>query len=244
MPIIKSDSAPASLRPFNMADVEAYARQMLQRATEKAEKLLAAAQAEADAMRKEAQSEGKALGLAEGKREGLAQGKAEGIATGKKQAYDEEIAKLQEQWAALSTLVQTVDAAHQASVGRAEEEILPLALAIAEKVTRRAGRFDASVCEANLREAVRLATTKHELRIFVHSSQLYHAHEAVERLKEQWPTMKHVMLTADDTLAPGGCRVLTGGGEIDADLDRQLERIAADLVPEPTEPASDKNLAA
>ena len=240
MPIIKSESAPASLRPFSMTDVEAYARKMLLKANDQAEKLLTAAQVEADAMRAKAKSEG----LAEGKREGLAQGKTEGLAAGAKQAHEEERARLTEQWAALSMLVQSIDAAHQANVGRAEAEILPLALAIAQKIIRRAGRLDESVIDAQLREAVRLATSKHELRIFVHSTQLDLAHNLAEHLKEQWPTMKHVLISADDALAPGGCRVLTAGGEIDADLDHQLERIAADLVPEPVSTASDKNLAA
>lgn len=240
MPIIKSESAPASLRPFSMTDVEAFARKILQRANDQAEKLLAAAQAEADSMRAAARAEG----LAEGKREGLAQGKADGLTTGKKQAYDEEKTKLTEQWAALSAVVAAVDAAHQATARRGEDEILPLALAIARKVTRRQGRIDSSVAEANLQEAVRLATSKHELRIFVNPSQLDLAHDVADRLKDQWPAMKHLTITGDDTLAPGGCRVLTTGGEIDADLDRQIDRIAADLVPEVDVEQSDKNLAA
>ena len=39
----------------------------------------------------------------------------------------------------------------------------------------------------------------------------------------------------DAALAPGGCRVHTRGGKIDASLDAQLDRITADLMPAPEE---------
>jgi flagellar biosynthesis/type III secretory pathway protein FliH len=40
-----------------------------------------------------------------------------------------------------------------------------------------------------------------------------------------------VQVIEDASIAPGGCRVFTTQGEIDADLDRQIDRIAADLLP-------------
>jgi len=40
-----------------------------------------------------------------------------------------------------------------------------------------------------------------------------------------------VAIVDDDSLAPGGCRIATAGGLIDADLDEQINRIAADLLP-------------
>ena len=42
---------------------------------------------------------------------------------------------------------------------------------------------------------------------------------------------KHVELTDDATLAPGGCRIYTRGGRVDAALDEQLDRVIADLLP-------------
>jgi len=45
------------------------------------------------------------------------------------------------------------------------------------------------------------------------------------------------ILIADGTLTPGGCRIFSGGGQIDGDLDLQLTRIAQELIPQP-EPTS------
>jgi flagellar biosynthesis/type III secretory pathway protein FliH len=47
-----------------------------------------------------------------------------------------------------------------------------------------------------------------------------------------WPALKHVELMDDPSLSPGGCRILTGGGVIDAELNAQVDRIAAELLPE------------
>jgi len=36
-------------------------------------------------------------------------------------------------------------------------------------------------------------------------------------------------------LAPGGCRIYTAQGEVDGDLDGQINRVVADLIPASTE---------
>ena len=44
-------------------------------------------------------------------------------------------------------------------------------------------------------------------------------------------TMVDVAVIDDASLSPGGCRIFTTRGRIDADLDGQLDRIVADLMP-------------
>ena len=62
--------------------------------------------------------------------------------------------------------------------------------------------------------------------------------EALPKLQLRWPELKHIELVEDETLSPGGCRIFTRHGQIDADLDGQLQRIAAELVPAPPEAAA------
>jgi flagellar biosynthesis/type III secretory pathway protein FliH len=50
-------------------------------------------------------------------------------------------------------------------------------------------------------------------------------------LRLEWPSLRHVELVEDATLSPGGCRVFTRGGRIDADLDEQLDRVIDELLP-------------
>jgi flagellar biosynthesis/type III secretory pathway protein FliH len=57
--------------------------------------------------------------------------------------------------------------------------------------------------------------------------------ELLPRLKVHWPNVTHVQLVEDASIAPGGCRLFTAQGEIDAELARQIDRIAMDLLPRP-----------
>jgi len=44
-------------------------------------------------------------------------------------------------------------------------------------------------------------------------------------LKMGWSNLGEVEIISDASITPGGCRVLAGHGEIDADLQSQLDRI-------------------
>ena len=230
MPLIKSSHTPAAATPFSMGDIEAHARSILLRATQQAEQLLAAAQAEAEAMRKQAKIDGRAEGLAEGKREGVAQGKAEGEKAGRQAAFDAEQATLAEAAATLVAITHAFDAECDRVIAEAEAEVLPLALAIGRKVTKRLGEVDPRVVQANLDDCLRLVSGTHDVRIAVNPAQLALVEQQLPRVQQQWPTLKHVMIVPDDAIAPGGCRVNTAGGEIDADLNRQLDRLIEELV--------------
>lgn len=209
-----------------MTDIEAHARSMLLRANQQAEQLLAAAQAEADAIREQARAEG----LAIGKREGVAQGKTEGAAAGKKEAFEAEKARLTEAFSQLVAMQEAFDAERHRVIAQAEAEVMPLAIAIARKLTRRMGEVDPMVVENNLREAIRLMNGPHDLQVAIHPDQQVLVSEILPRLGKQWPQIKRVQILTDAAVAKGGCRVSTAGGEIDADLNNQLDRLIEELV--------------
>ncbi|MGC4034164.1 MAG: FliH/SctL family protein [Tepidisphaeraceae bacterium] len=192
--------------------------------------MLAAAQAETDAIRKAAHDQAYAEGLAAGKRDGLVQGKTEGLAAGKKAAYDEHTANFTQAVATLTEIATGIEAERDRVIAAAESEVLPLALAIGRKVTKRLGEVDPGVVQANLNEAVRLISGAHEIRVTVNPDQLAVVEDLLPQLKQQWPTLKHVTFAGDAAVIPGGCRVQTAGGEIDAELDHQLDRLIEELI--------------
>lgn len=226
MPLIKSAAIPASISTFSMSDIEAHARSMLMKANKQAEQLLIAAQTEAESIKEQARAEG----LAIGKREGVEQGKIEGAATGKQAAFDAEKAKLDETFVTLTAMKEAFDVERHRIIEKAEAEIMPLALAIARKVTKRLGEIDSSVIEANLRDAIRLMNGPHDLRVAIHPQQHTLVGELLPRIGQQWPQIKRVTIVTDETIAPGGCRVSTAGGEVDADLNSQLDRLINELI--------------
>ena len=46
------------------------------------------------------------------------------------------------------------------------------------------------------------------------------------------PSYQPIVVVEDASLSPGGCRIFTNSGQIDGDLDGQIDRVAADLLPE------------
>ena len=227
MPVIKSENAPPTLSPFSMRDIENQAHAIIVRAKQQAARILVEAQRIAEEMKQKAAEQGTVEGRAVGLQEGTAQGRE----VGTQQALQEHRDALTKLITTLTTLASDIDASRRHIESQASADVVRLAVAIARKVTHRAG-LDTDVMTANVSEAMRLAVRASDVRIAIHPSQRAALDEALPRLRMGWPALKHVELMDDPSLSPGGCRILTGGGVIDAELNAQVDRIAAELLPE------------
>lgn len=228
MGLIKSEHAPSQLKPFSMKDIEEGARKMLLRARRQAEELLTAAQAEAEELKKAAHAEG----LIEGRNEGRMRGLEEGRASGHEQALDEGRAQLTELLNTLAAMLAELDQSRRDLEAAGLSEVVGLALAVAQRVTKRQGCIDPEVLAANLAEAMKLVVHASDVRLAVHPAQRQILEQTLPRLRMQWPNLTHVELDEDETLALGGCRITTRHGQVNADLDAQLDRIIAELMPD------------
>jgi flagellar assembly protein FliH len=227
MGLIKSAEAPVGLPAFSMNDIEAAARGILRRAREEAAEILAAAKTQADALRQSAH----ANGLAQGHAQGLEQGRAEGAKSGHAQA-------LAEHGPAMTQLIKTLTQAAARIEDQRDDlqtsalrEVIDLACAIARRITKRQGVIDPAVMLANLTEAMSLAIHAADVRIALHPSQMQTLRRELPNLRLSWPQLKHVELSEDASIAAGGVRIFTTGGQVDATLDTQLDRIIAQLSP-------------
>jgi flagellar assembly protein FliH len=230
MGLIKAQHVPPALAPFSMRDIEQQAQEILLRARQKAEQMLAHAQLEAQKLR----ADEKALGSAEGREEGLRTGYEEGLASGTAQALDEHRASFTQLITALNDATQQVEQSRRQLEEDAMSEVVRLAIAIADRVTKRRASFDGQVLTDNVIAAVKLVVHAADLRIAVNPSQRQTLHEILPQLAMQWPSLQHVELIEDADVAVGGCRLHARHGIVDADLNEQLNRIAAELVPAPS----------
>jgi flagellar assembly protein FliH len=226
MGLIKSDNAPQTLSPFSMRDIESQAHAIIVRAKQQAARILAEAHRIGEQMKQKANDQG----AIEGRALGLQEGTAQGQQAGKEQALAEHREALTTLISALTAAVTEIDGSRRQLESQASADVVRLAVSIARKVTHRAA-LDPDVMTANVSEAMRLAIRASDVRIAVHSSQRQTLQDALPRLRMNWPALKHVDLVEDDTLAAGGCRIFTAGGVVDADLDGQIDRIAAELLP-------------
>jgi|SRR5687767_708493 len=229
MGLIKSEKAPAALTPFSMKDIENQARAILARAREQAEALLEAAQAEGETFKKAAREQG----YVEGKKDGLAKGLEEGRMAGAQQALGDHRAQLTQVVKTLTQTAAELDASRRALEASGLTDVVKLSIAVARRVTKRQGLIDPGVLTENLAEAMKLVVRAADVRVALHPTQKQVLTDALPRLQMKWPALQHVELVEDPLLAPGGCRIYSNGGEVDADLDAQLDRVVADLLPAP-----------
>jgi flagellar assembly protein FliH len=231
MPVIKSANSP-TLIPFSMADIERAAKGVLVRAQQQADQILTEAQSTATQLKQQAHAQG----LIEGRKQGTAEGLAQGREAGHQQALTESRAQLQQALTALTTAATTIDQSRNDLEATALAEVTQLALAIARRVTKRQACIDPDILTSNLTEAMNLVVKSADVRVAIHPSQRTTLDAALPKLALQYPSLTHVQIIEDPTISPGGCRVFTEHGQINADLDAQLDRIASELLPESPTP--------
>lgn len=228
MGLVKASAAPAGLATFSMRDVEEQARALLVRARQAAEKLIAEAQREAAGLKQAAHAQG----LAEGRREGLTRGVEEGRAAGQQQALEEHRAQLAAAVGALNEATTDLEAARTELEAAALEEVVGLAIAVARRVTKRQALVEPEVLTENLREAMKLVVHAGDVKVAINPAQRQTLDAALPVLRLEFSRLGHVELVDDSSVHPGGCRIYAGGGQVDATLDQQLDRVVADLLPQ------------
>jgi len=225
MGMVKSSEAlPQPVVRFSLRDIESEARAALDRAAEQSESMLADARARAGEIETEARAHAVCDGHAEGLEQGLNEGRRHAI-----EQYAGEISTL------LHTLTRSIEevcAARERLQSEALREVVELAIGIARRVTKRQAQIDPDVLVANLKDALALTGRTSELRVAVHPSQRRVLAEALPLLRAEWPTLMESSIIEDPSLSVGGCRVFTQHGRIDADIDAQLDRVIADLLPD------------
>ena len=201
---------------FNFGDVTAKAEQYLTQVRREAAKIIADAQNDAEQVRLQAKRDGRADALAAA--EESMQRKVE--------------QQLQFLVPAIQEAVVEVNREKVAWLKRWETDALKVAIAIAQKVIRRELEHDPQITLELVREALQLAsglgTLKVRLNPADHRALAGQLGGIVSEMRKLTPTE----VLADDSISPGGCRVDTDYGEVDQQIETQLERIRTELMPE------------
>ena len=111
-----------------------------------------------------------------------------------------------------------------------EARLLPLAIAIAERLVRRELRCSTDIPLAWMREALELVSGNGPLRLHVNPDDCRERRDSIEHLLRQQGLTEIVELISDGEVPAGGCRVETPFGNIDQCLETQLKRLEEELV--------------
>jgi flagellar biosynthesis/type III secretory pathway protein FliH len=211
---------------LDLRDLAAQAREIILDSRKEAAAILAGAKTQAAKIKVEAAQAGQA--------EGFARGTAQGTAQGAAQAHADAEAQLQAQTAELVDLAKAIvaqlAAAKDQALAHMRQDMLNLSLQLASKIVGQIAVSDIGAARANLEKVLQLCSGGGEIVLKVNPGQLRrlqaHCGELTEALAVQGP----VRLLADESVGPGGVKLISGSGEIDATIETQLANLANGLV--------------
>jgi flagellar assembly protein FliH len=158
----------------------------------------------------------KAAALMEaGHREGTVQGRAEALAHAEK--------GLQELAASVKSATERLQALETACRARADEMVVTLALAVAERVLHAEIARDPAAMLPVVRNALALLPSPGDVVIRIHPDAvaLLQAHR--DALQDAFPDAKNLRIVGDPVVSAGGCMVDTPHSLVDATFPTQLD---------------------
>jgi flagellar biosynthesis/type III secretory pathway protein FliH len=211
---------------LNLRDLAAQARDIILDSRKEAAAILTAAKAQA----LEIKSEAAEAGHAEGYARGLAQGTAKGAA----QAQADAQAHIHAQTAGLvdltNAIVAQLAAAKDQALAHMRHDMLNLSLQLASKIVGQVAVSDIGAARANLEKVLQLCSGSGEIVLKVNPGQLRRLQEHCDDLTEALAVQGAVRLLGDESVGPGGVKLISGSGEIDATIETQLANLAKGLV--------------
>ncbi len=230
MPVMKAQQAAKSRESaivLDLSDLEREAGLIVSRARAQAAAIVAEARADAAREALRVREEARVAGQAEGRKNGLVEGRQQG--------HDEALAatqkvlmELQSRWGQMLELLRQHMPVH---VADARTDLIKLALAIAEKVTRQEGLRNRAIAPSLVEETLRMIGTARLVSIHAGAVEMDLLQQYLPDLKRKFGSIESMELVIDESVGPGGCE-LRGAGIIDARLETQLRWIAEEILGE------------
>lgn len=226
--IIKADGTAAASRGavMGLAGLAAEAQTLVLEARQEAARIVAEARAEADAACESAAEKAYAEGFARGRCDGHADGRQQGL----EQAKEAFAARAEGLVELAGRIVRELADARAELLRCGRSELLDFALTVARKVVGEVAAHDPAAASENLRKALELSDSAREVCVKVHPSQLEALCECLPALSESLGRGGAVRLVGDAGVSPGGAKLFSASGEIDATIETQMANIAEALL--------------
>ena len=207
-------SSTTGLAGFNLDDLADVGRRQLDGSRAAAEKIIAAAQVQASEVLAKARQEGYNAGLASASADNEATIKAASEARAK------------EQLALIRTAVENLYRAHEEWMDEYAQSLTSMALSAAERIVRAQLESDKTILIRWAEEAIKSTRASSKLTVAVHPEMLAELGTLLDDLvaSPEYPTNTHVV--PDETLEMTDVVVRQDGGEIQAGLRTQLDRLS------------------
>ncbi len=202
---------------FNIEDVQGRARDYLQQIQQQADAILADANQQAEQIR------------AEAKQQGLADAQQEVGQRVERSAQKLSDERCRTAVAACEAAVSRLAADTSAWLATWRNQTVELAANIAEKLVRREMRDDNEMLRVWMEEALVSWRDARDVRVLVHPDDFSVAGRFLQQLSKSVPQAVGVEVLPDPEVQLGGCVVRSSHGQIDQQLETQLQRLVEQL---------------
>ena len=142
-------------------------------------------------------------------------------------------AAIEDQWRqllpALHAAIEEVQRLKSCWLQQWERNAVQLAVAIAERIIRRELQQQPEISTAWIREALELAAGSHRVKLQLNPADFQTLTERMGDIAAEFENLAPTDIVAHDEVRPGGCRVVTEYGQIEQQLETQLDRIREEL---------------
>jgi flagellar assembly protein FliH len=194
---------------FSFADIRGQADDYLNLVRSEAAKIVQAAHAEAEQIRRRAEAHGRKAAEAAVER-----------------VLDEKVAsRMQTLLPALDQLISQLNDARGELLNHWQCSAVHVSAAIAQRIIRRELAHDPQIPLELVAEALRLAVDSTDITLHMNPTDYENLGAQVERLAQSLSQLAPSDIVPDPEISPGGCRVQTRFGQIDLQVESQLRRI-------------------
>lgn len=211
---IHAGSSVAQQSAYNFEDISQKASGYVDSVRQQATQIIARAQQEAAVIRAEAEKNGKQAAVAEAKRA----------------AQQETQAKWQSLQPALQQAITEVSQLRSQWLRDWQQQLVHLAVAIAERLVRSELVRRPEISEQWIREALEMAAGSHAVSLHLNPQDLNALGTQQPNITESFGQLAETQIVPDPQVPPGNCRVTTEDGEIDQRIKAQLARIEEELT--------------
>ncbi len=229
MALIKNAQAGTMARDAVVLDLGDLYRQgevIRAEARDEARRLVENAGVEADKIIED----GMARGFEEGRVAGMEQGRAAGFEAGRNEAFEEQFTRLQTLITGWTGALEVFLESRESLVRDARQDILELAVRVAERVLKREIEHDTGSAARQLEAVLALVLQPSTLRVEINVKDRDAVAAALPGLLATFATTPHAEVLDAADVSPGGCRVRTESGMIDAEIETQLDRLVDELL--------------
>ena len=213
---------------LRLTDFVAEARGAVLEARKEAARIVTEARAKAEQTERAAAERGYQEGFARGRHDGYADGQRAGSQQGMEQSAGAAAQAL----SCAQRIAEELAAAKAELLDQARRELLEFALQVARRIVGAVAARDVTVAQTNLDRVLEMAGVAKAVTVQVNPGQLQALRERCRQSVEELALKGRVQLVGDARLSPGGARLLTGSGQIDATIETQLANVVQALVGE------------